>query len=37
MDQRINDRGFYTDEKLLLAMRKVITAAGIDINAQIAK
>ena len=37
MDQRINDRGFYTDEKLLLAMRKVITAAGIDINSTISR
>ena len=37
MDQRINDRGFYTDEKLLLAMRKTILAAGVDINSQIKK
>ena len=37
MDQRINDRGFYVDEKLLLAMRKIIDAAGIDVNAQMAK
>ena len=37
MDQRINDRGFHVDEKLLLAMRKIITAAGIDVNTQMSK
>lgn len=37
MDQRINDRGFYVDEKLLLAMRKIIAAAAIDVNAQMTK
>jgi DNA polymerase len=37
MDQRINDRGFHTDAKLLNAMRKTILAAGVDINSQIKK
>jgi DNA polymerase bacteriophage-type len=32
MDQRINDRGFHVDSKLLLAMRKIITDAAEDIN-----
>ena len=35
MDQRINDRGFHVDEKLLLAMRRIITDAVEDINKSI--
>lgn len=35
MDQRINDRGFYVDPDLLLAMRRIITDAGADIDKQI--
>jgi DNA polymerase len=34
MDQRINDRGFYVDPDLLLAMRRIITDAGADIDKQ---
>ena len=37
MDQRINDRGFHTDSKLLSAMRKTILAAGEDINSTISR
>jgi DNA polymerase len=37
LDQIINDRGFYIDADLLLAMRRIITDAGADIDRQMIK
>lgn len=37
LDQVINDRGFYVDHKLLMAMRRIIVDAGTDINRQMSK
>jgi DNA polymerase bacteriophage-type len=37
MDQIINDRGFYIDQDLLMAMRRIITDAGEDVDNLIRK
>ncbi len=37
LDQIINDRGFYVDPKLLLAMRRIISDAAVDIDASLVK